>query len=1101
MLIKGIKSTISKFILIFLIIEFLSFSIVSFFVNYSRIKNEKLKIAYHHIVTRGAKKIKGFIILDLNKKNVLKINKFNIKPKNKKHGIFLRNLNLYFYFFASKEKKIILYKTSLIAFTIKLLFLPFVFTILSFLSFYFFFKFFKFNRYYRDISNGVNSLKKSIEKIIKGDSPDKVIMKKLFIKDFEEISEKLLKLHKNILEKERARKLSFQMWKKALDKFPLLLIFVDKDNKIVSLNEPARKFLSSDFKEFSHLDSTELSAISSNVKEVFKSSKSFSLGETVLKGKSGKFRLFDINLIPMGIKEEKGVLIIAQDKTDIDEAHLILKTFMNLEDKAVIITSEDFKIKKFNKESLKLFNEEKNSFKEKNLSEFFVDFDSFKEKVATSNDQTFNLLTKNGKKVNIIFSTVKERTGDKKNIFFIEDISREISLKEELSLKKILIAIVSEIVSLARGQRIFTKVLSNIASLLNFEYVYLYRTEDGKTFEKEKMIMVKPKDIEPKDNSLFKEKINFINFPILRSVLIENRLILSNEDSSDKKMLNLMKKRGIKTIMAFPIYYGSKIFKFILFVNHSQHIRYTEKEQLQIDETLKLLNLYYTMKYYKEEWNRKLSSLLSVYEKLEDPLYIIDPSTYEIVYKNKGFEKTFGRDTEDKKCYEIIYKKNKPCRHCILISGKIDKEDSDKKLHGFNGNYYQLEQRKVELSKEKKLIINLMRDVTEKYLYRKRAEQVQKKELLGDLVGGIAHDMNNILSGMSGYFELLEISSSEEKKDEYIAKLKGILNKAHKLVFQTLNFSREKSDILEIDIINKVIDDALLIVNPSLPSNIEIIREDEGEFFVKGNFNQLSQVFLNLITNARDALAEKESGKIWIKIGVESIGSGDAKKFNVQNKKFVVVSVKDNGEGIEKKNLKKIFEPFFSTKEKDKVKGSGIGLYITKRIVTAHGGFVKVNSLRGKGTTFFIYLPLYEGKKVKEKREEERILPSELETSLSGKVLILSEGGVFLESLEKLLEFLGFETFITTTLEEVKDIVKKETPDFFFIDFNVNKEDEKNFLKLLTFVKKYVKKIVFIESIENKELGEKIKTKYDSVLLSKPFSIYSLYNILKNFKQ
>ncbi len=1100
MLIKGIKSTISKFILIFLIIEFLLFSIVSFFVNYSRIKNEKLKIAYHHIVTRGAKKIKGFIVLDLNKKNVLEINKFNIKPNNKKHGIFLRNMNLYFYFFASKEKKIILYKTSLIAFTIKLLFLPFVFTILSFLSFYFFFKFFKFDRYYGDISSGINSLKKSIGKIIKGDSPDKVMMRTLLIKDFEEISEKLLRLHKNILEKERARKLSFQMWKKALDKFPLLLIFVDKDNKIVSFNEPARKFFSPAFKEFSHLDSTELSVLSSNVKQVFKHSKSFFLRDFNLQGRNGELRIFDINLVPLEIEENRGVLIIAQDKNDLREAQFILKNFMNLEDKAVIITSEEFKIESFNKESLKLFEVKENSFKEKNLSEFFINFDSFKEKAGSSDNKTFNLSTTNGKKVNIIFSVAKARTGDKKNIFFIEDISREISLKEELSLKKILIAIVSEIVSLARGQRTLTRVLSNIAGLLNFEYVYLYRTQDGKTFENERKIEVSKKSDSKEDSSL-KGKINFLNFPILKRALMENRLIFYNEDSLDSRVLAFMRKRGIKGIMAFPVYYGSEIFKFILFVNYSQDIRYTEREQIQIDETLKLLNLYFTIKYYKEEWNRRLSSLLSVYEKLDDPLYIIDPSTFEIVYKNKGFEKAFGRDTEGKKCYEIIYGENKPCYHCILRSGKIDEEDFEKKLHDFNGNYYQLEQRKVELSKEKKLIINFMKNVTEKYLFRKRAEQVQKKELLGDLVGGIAHDMNNILSGMSGYFELLEISSSKEKKDEYIAKIKGILNKAHKLVFQTLNFSREKRDVFEIDIINKVIDDALLIVNPSLPSNIEILREDEGEFFVNGNFNQLSQVFLNLITNARDALAEKESGKIWIKIGVESIGSGDAKKFDVQNKKFVVVSVKDNGEGIEKKNLEKIFDPFFSTKEKDKVKGSGIGLYITKKIVNAHGGFVKVNSIRGKGTTFFIYLPLYEGKKVEIKRKEESILPSELETSLSGKVLILSEGGVFLESLENLLEFLGFETYITTTFEDTKEVVKKENPEFFFIDFDITGQEEKDFFKLLAFVEKHVKKIVFIESIENKDLGENVKKRYDSILLSKPFSIYSLYNILKNFKQ
>ncbi|MCE5251304.1 PAS domain S-box protein, partial [bacterium] len=250
------------------------------------------------------------------------------------------------------------------------------------------------------------------------------------------------------------------------------------------------------------------------------------------------------------------------------------------------------------------------------------------------------------------------------------------------------------------------------------------------------------------------------------------------------------------------------------------------------------------------------------------------------------------------------------------------------------------------------------RDVTNELLTEQRQRETQKMEAIGTLAGGIAHDFNNILSAIIGYTELSmdEVPEGSQLHSD-LTKIFKAGYRARDLVNQILTFSRQREQEKRPILIDPIIKETLKMLRASLPSTIEIRQSIEPEpGTVRADATQIHQVIMNLCTNAGQAMSQK-GGILEVILTSKELDSG----FCIQHPglvpgRYLKLMVSDTGHGIPQDILPRIFEPYFTTR--DKSGGTGLGLAMVHGIVTDCGGAVTVYSEPGKGTTFKVYLPV-----------------------------------------------------------------------------------------------------------------------------------------------
>ncbi|MCP3871819.1 MAG: GAF domain-containing protein, partial [Desulfobacteraceae bacterium] len=251
--------------------------------------------------------------------------------------------------------------------------------------------------------------------------------------------------------------------------------------------------------------------------------------------------------------------------------------------------------------------------------------------------------------------------------------------------------------------------------------------------------------------------------------------------------------------------------------------------------------------------------------------------------------------------------------------------------------------RKLEEAKKQKLELKL--------------QQSQKMESIGTLAGGIAHDFNNLLYPIIGFSEMLKEDLPPDSPEyDSAQEIFNAGRRGGELVKQILAFSRQTEHKLSPVRFQKILKEVCKLTRSTIPSDIKIhhdIQKDCG--LIMAEATQLHQIAMNLITNAYHAV-EKTSGEISIQLKEITLDNDDLKDSPLQSGQHVMLSVSDNGVGIPREIMNNIFEPYFTTKEKDK--GTGLGLAVVYGILTEHKGDIKVYSEVGKGTTFNIYLPL-----------------------------------------------------------------------------------------------------------------------------------------------
>ena len=251
-----------------------------------------------------------------------------------------------------------------------------------------------------------------------------------------------------------------------------------------------------------------------------------------------------------------------------------------------------------------------------------------------------------------------------------------------------------------------------------------------------------------------------------------------------------------------------------------------------------------------------------------------------------------------------------------------------------------------------KLILIINNDATEKKQLEAQFLRAQRMESIGTLAGGIAHDLNNILSPISMGLQMLQIKLADEYSQKLLGMMSTNVERGAAMVKQILQFARGVSGERIPVQIKHLVKELLKLLAETFPKSIVLKQQlTEEPALVLGDATQLHQVLLNLCVNARDAMPE--GGTLTLSLANEQLSA--AATPNTRAGDYVVLSVADTGFGIAPEHLDRIFDPFFTTKAPGQ--GTGLGLSTVFGIVRAHSGFVTVESQAGQGTTFKVYLP------------------------------------------------------------------------------------------------------------------------------------------------
>ena len=386
--------------------------------------------------------------------------------------------------------------------------------------------------------------------------------------------------------------------------------------------------------------------------------------------------------------------------------------------------------------------------------------------------------------------------------------------------------------------------------------------------------------------------------------------------------------------------------------------------------------------------------------------------------------------------------------------------------------------------------IHVAKDVTNEMLLRQQLIQSEKLSAIGELISGIAHELNNPLTGVMGYSQLLQLRKDiDDRAKESLLKINNLALRCQKIVQNLLSFARKQKPERKLSDINDLLERTVELRSYELQvNNIEIIYAlDRHLPKTIADSHQIQQVFLNVITNAEQAMLEAH-GRGRLIVGTRCD----------PHENLIVVEVTDDGPGIPDTFLNKIFDPFFTTKEVGK--GTGLGLSLSYGIIKEHGGNIHVRSRLGEGATFVVELPVIAHMEQESSLAKE-LLPQALKFEQiirDKRILVVDDEKYILDFFTEVFRMYPMHVDTAENGRAALDKMRSYDYDLIVTDF---KMPEMSGRELFNWIKaerpQMAKRIIFVTgdtvSSETRSFFEETANRY----LAKPFKIEEVKEVMQ----
>jgi hypothetical protein len=438
---------------------------------------------------------------------------------------------------------------------------------------------------------------------------------------------------------------------------------------------------------------------------------------------------------------------------------------------------------------------------------------------------------------------------------------------------------------------------------------------------------------------------------------------LNMPSSLSENLNDFVKVSKIKSALLVPIFNKKEVVGAIALHQCSYLRNWTQGEIALVKSIARQCSIAINNAQIYSQIRKSEERYRSLFDNANDAIIIADLETYLIIDSNSKAEKLLGQpssnllklnlislhpESEHSK-YLSMYQSLKKTGYLYLHDGELQQK---------NGGILAVELRASVINLGQgggSFVQAIFRDMTEQRKLEQQLFHSQRLESIGTLTGGIAHDFNNLLAGILGYAELFKkkLDPSNTKLYNYAGIIEQSATHGAELAQRLVAFARGGSPKAQVLELNNIVEDTLKLLRRALGRTIEIKSFlDPNLFSVEANATQLQQILMNLCINARDAMPN--GGLLTVSTQNTQVNKNKLVK-GLKFGEYVLLSVSDNGTGMDGDTLARIFEPFFTTKEIGK--GTGLGLAMVATIVKEAKGQVLVDTKLGVGTSFQIYLP------------------------------------------------------------------------------------------------------------------------------------------------